>query len=55
MDRAPESPTRSFHLDLVFEDLESQARPCCGTSTTSRLCTCPIFLTDCCNMVELGE
>ena len=32
-------------LDLVIEELEAHCRPGCGTSTTSRLCTCPISAT----------
>jgi hypothetical protein len=29
-------------LDLEIEELEVSCNPGCGTSTTSRLCTCPI-------------
>jgi hypothetical protein len=46
---------KTFNLNLEIEDLESKMRPCCGSSTTSPLCTCPIFLTDCCAMVELAD
>lgn len=48
-------PAPSVSLDLDFEDLETQMKPCCGTSTTNPLCTCPIRLTDCCNMVEMAQ
>lgn len=29
-------------LDLVIEEIEAHCNPGCGSSTTSRLCTCPI-------------
>jgi hypothetical protein len=29
-------------LDLEVEEIESHCNPGCGSSTTSRLCTCPI-------------
>lgn len=48
-------PARSIRLDLQFEDLETQMKHCCDTSTTNPLCTCPITLTDCCAMVEMEE
>ena len=43
----------SLHLDI--EDLEKTDKPCCGSSTTLPICTCPIRLTDCCAMVEYSE
>ena len=42
-------------LDLEMEDLEKHPHKCCGSSTTSDLCTCPIILTDCCAMVEYSD
>lgn len=45
----------AFNLDLEFEDLESSGKPCCGSSTTLPICTCPIRLTDCCHHAELNE
>ena len=32
-------------LELEVQPLEMFCNPGCGTSTTSRLCTCPIHLT----------
>ena len=29
-------------LDLVVQEIEQHCNPGCGSSTTSRLCTCPI-------------
>jgi len=46
---------RNITLDLEIEDLESMSHKCCGSSTTSNLCTCPIRLTDCCAMVEYAD
>lgn len=45
----------SVSLDLEIEDLELRHHHCCDTSTTNPLCTCPIKLTDCCNMVEMAQ
>lgn len=42
-------------LDLEIEDLEQKPDKCCGSSTTLNICTCPIRLTDCCDLVELAE
>lgn len=50
MNQAPEMNV--LNLELEIEDLEAKGRPCCGSSTTSPLCTCPIFLTKCCSMME---
>jgi len=50
------SEIRNIALNLEMEDLEAKAKPgCCGSSSTSPLCTCPIRFTDCCAMVELTE
>ena len=46
---------RNISLDLEIEDLEELQSKCCGSSTTSRLCTCPIRFTDCCAMVEYTD
>jgi len=32
-------------LNLEVQELENHCKPGCGSSTTSSLCTCPIFLT----------
>jgi hypothetical protein len=32
-------------LDLEVQEIEAWCNPGCGTSTTSRACTCPIRLT----------
>ncbi len=53
MQQAPEMNV--VNLELEIEDLEAKGRPCCGSSTTSPLCTCPIFLTRCCSMMESTE
>jgi len=45
----------NVQLDLQIEDLETQGKPCCGSSSTSPLCTCPIIFTDCCDMVEYKQ
>jgi hypothetical protein len=34
--------TKPQSLSLEIEELEQHCNPGCGTSTTSRLCTCPI-------------
>ncbi len=49
------SEPAAFNLELEFEDLESSAKPCCGTSTTLPICTCPIRLTDCCHHAEFSD
>ena len=46
---------RNVSLNLEIEDLETQQKPCCDSSTTSPLCTCPIRLTDCCDMLEYTD
>lgn len=46
---------QAVNLDLQIDDLETQAKPCCGSSTTLPICTCPIRLTDCCDMVEYTD
>lgn len=46
---------RNVSLNLEIEDLETHKKPCCGSSTTSPLCTCPIRFTDCCDMVEYTD
>lgn len=51
----PSTETAAFNLDLDFEDLESSDKPCCGSSTTLPICTCPIRLTDCCHHAEFND
>jgi|GEM_PF-2126170 hypothetical protein len=46
---------RAVNLQLEIEDLEARPDRCCGSSTTSHLCTCPIFLTDCCDRLEYSQ
>jgi hypothetical protein len=38
----PEKTAKVPSLKLEIETLEASCNPGCGTSTTSRLCTCPI-------------
>lgn len=43
MDKNPKK--RAHGLDLEVQVVEQHCNPGCGTSTTSRLCTCPISAT----------
>jgi len=46
---------RNVNLQLEISDLESQMRPCCGSSTTNNRCTCPIRFTDCCDGLDFAR
>jgi len=37
-----DTKTSAQPLDLVIDELESLARPGCNSSSTNRLCTCPV-------------
>jgi hypothetical protein len=37
-----ETTKKMRSLDLVVQEIEQHCNPGCGSSTTSRLCTCPI-------------
>jgi len=46
---------RHVNLQLEIEDLEAKPDRCCGGSSTSPLCTCPIRLTDCCDGLDYSQ
>lgn len=37
-----ETKTSAQPLDLVIDEIESLAKPGCNSSSTNRLCTCPV-------------
>jgi hypothetical protein len=41
-----ETKTSAKPLDLVIDEIESLAKPGCNSSSTNRLCTCPVAPTN---------